>query len=287
MTGFSFKKFPLRGWIGLTLIIVFWFLNWNLEGLRTNLLFFPLWLGYILTVDALVFYRKNSSLISRSKKRFISLFFISAPAWWLFELINAKTQNWFYDGKQFFTEIEYALLATLSFSTVLPAVFGTAELTGTFISNKNIKERIPLVFSNTLIIKLFVTGIAMLILIILFPSYFYYLEWIAVYLILEPINYKLNNRTLLGYLSKGNWLPIIALSSGTLICGFFWELWNYYSYPKWIYNTPMVNFLHVFEMPLLGYIGYITFGWELFALYNFIAGTIIKEKQYFILPDNK
>ncbi|MEJ2507065.1 MAG: hypothetical protein P8Y81_12460, partial [Ignavibacteriaceae bacterium] len=79
MKHFSLKKIPFHGWIGIILVAVLWFLNWNLEGLRTNLLFFPLWLGYILTIDAIVFYRKNSSLISRSKKKFITLFFISAP----------------------------------------------------------------------------------------------------------------------------------------------------------------------------------------------------------------
>ena len=31
---------------------------------------------------------------------------------------------------------------------------------------------------------------------------------------------------------------------------------------------------HVFEMPLLGYIGYIPFSWELFALYHLIVGSL-------------
>ena len=287
MTAFSIKKFPLRGWIGIILISVFWFLNWDLEGLRTNLLFFPLWLGYILTIDAFVFYRKSSSLMSRSKKKFISLFFISAPAWWLFELINAKTQNWFYDGKQFFTNTEYAVLATISFSTVMPAVFSTAELVSTFKWVKKLHNRKPVISIDFPDIKFFMVGIIMLILIILFPTYFYYFEWLAVYFILESINYRFNNRTLLGYLFKGNWQIIISLSLGTLTCGFFWEMWNFYSYPKWIYNTPMVNFLHVFEMPLLGYTGYIPFSWELFAIYNFIVGVFIKRKQNYILPMDK
>ena len=287
MTSFSIKKFPLHGWVGIILISVFWYLNWNLEGLRTNLLFFPLWLGFILTIDSIVFYRKSTSLISRSKKKFISLFFISAPAWWLFELINAKTQNWFYDGKQFFTNTEYAVLATISFSTVMPAVFTTAELVSTFKWIKKYSHRKVPFRSNVPTIKFFIMGIIMLTLIIFIPTYFYYFEWLAVYLILEPINYKMNNRTLLEYLSKGNWQIIISLSLGTLICGFFWEMWNYYSYPKWIYDTPMVNFLHVFEMPLLGYIGYITFSWELFAIYNFIVGIFAKRIQNYILPIDK
>ena len=68
------------------------------------------------------------------------LFLISAPAWWLFELINLQTQNWFYDGKQFFTYVEYAILATISFSTVMPAVFETAEFVGTIKWINNFKN---------------------------------------------------------------------------------------------------------------------------------------------------
>ncbi len=36
---------PVHGWIGVLLVVVFWPLNWFLPGLRTHLLFFPLWLG--------------------------------------------------------------------------------------------------------------------------------------------------------------------------------------------------------------------------------------------------
>ena len=83
----------------------------------------------------------------------------------------------------------------------------------------------------------------------------------------------LGNRSLLRYTAAGNWRPHLALSLGCLICGFFWEMWNYYSYPKWIYDVPVVGFLRVFEMPLLGYLGYLAFAWELFALYHLLAGS--------------
>ena len=118
----SNRAFPFYGYAGIILIVIFWYLNWNLDGLRTHILFFPLWLGYILTIDAITYFRKRTSIIKRNLKQFFLLFIISAPAWWLFELINLRTQNWFYDGKQFFTDIEYVLLCTLSFSTVMPAV---------------------------------------------------------------------------------------------------------------------------------------------------------------------
>jgi len=276
------KKYPAYGWIGIILISVFWYLNWNLNGLRTDLLFFPLWLGYALTVDAINYIRKGTSLLTRSKKKFIRLFFISAPAWWLFELINWRTQNWFYDGKQYFTDVEYAVLATISFLTVMPAVFGTAELVGTFKWVNKFKSRKAKTVTNKTMYKFFVAGILMLGLILIFSDYFYYFEWAAVYFILEPINFKLKNNTLIEFVANGNWKPVVALSVGALICGFFWEMWNFYSYPKWIYNTPMIDFLHVFEMPLLGYIGYIPFAWELYAIYNLIAGTLIGDKTDYL-----
>jgi hypothetical protein len=56
------NDWPMHGWIGLALVLLFWILNWSLSGPRTHWGFFPLWLGYCLTVDALVFVRKGHSL---------------------------------------------------------------------------------------------------------------------------------------------------------------------------------------------------------------------------------
>ena len=58
----------------------------------------------------------------------------------------------------------------------------------------------------------------------------------------------------------GDWRKITSYALAALVCGFFWELWNYYSLVRWIYDVPYVNALHIFEMPLLGYAGYIPFG---------------------------
>ena len=93
-------SFPRHGWVGLALIAVAWPLNWGvgIEGLRTHLLFFPLWLGYALLVDATVKRRRGTSILTRSRLDFAGLFLASAPAWWLFEAVNAWTQNWTYVG---------------------------------------------------------------------------------------------------------------------------------------------------------------------------------------------
>src|SRR2546427_12890178 len=90
--------FPPQAWLGLALTAVSWPLNWTMPGNRTAYLFFPLWLGYILLVDALVFYWTGTSLWRRSRRDFVVLFLASAPVWWLFEVINDRTANWEYIG---------------------------------------------------------------------------------------------------------------------------------------------------------------------------------------------
>jgi hypothetical protein len=69
-----------HGWAGALLVALAWPLNWALPGLRTHLLFFPLWLGYALLVDALVLRRRGTSILTRSPKDFAILFACSAPA---------------------------------------------------------------------------------------------------------------------------------------------------------------------------------------------------------------
>jgi len=231
-----------------------------------------MWLGYCLTVDAVVFARKGHSLLTRSPAVYATLFLISVPAWWLFEIINLRTQNWYYLGEQYFSDVEYFLYSSLSFSTVMPAVFGTAELAGTFTCIKRMNFKFRFGITPARLIALFCTGIIMLLLMLIWPAYFFPFAWLSVYLILEPLNAWLMNRTLLRDISAGNWQPLLALWAGCIICGFFWEMWNFYSYPKWIYRIPLFNFFHIFEMPLIGYLGYLPFSMELFALYHFTVG---------------
>ena len=72
---------PFYGWLGLSLVALFWPLNWFLSGIRTHWGFFPLWLGYALTADALAFRGKGNSPLTRNPAAYAGLFLASAPAW--------------------------------------------------------------------------------------------------------------------------------------------------------------------------------------------------------------
>jgi hypothetical protein len=248
------------------LVAVAWPLNWGLEGMRTHLLFAPLWLGYVLVVDGLTVRRTGTSLLTRDRRTFWGLFALSAPVWWLFELLNLRLGNWEYLGRDRFTDLEYFLLASVSFSTVMPAVLGTAELMRSFALFERFGRGPVVRPTPRLEAGLVLTGLAMLAAMLAWPRLFFPFAWTSLVLLLEPLARRLRRRNLLDDLSRGDWRTWMALWAAGLTCGFFWEMWNVLCYPKWIYHIPGVGFWKVFEMPVLGYLGYLPFTLELYLL---------------------
>jgi hypothetical protein len=58
-------------------------------------------------------------------------------------------------------------------------------------------------------------------------------------------------------------------------------MWNYFALPGWYYTVPFFDAgPHLFEMPLPGYTGYLPFGLELFAMYQFILLGLGLRKDY-------
>ena len=88
----------------------------------------------------------------------------------------------------------------------------------------------------------------------------------ALFFIFDPINYWLGNKSILRQTAMGDWRTVIIFFAAALVCGFFWEMWNIYSWPKWVYTFPYLDGFKIFEMPLAGYLGYLPFGLELYAL---------------------
>ncbi|MGQ0543994.1 MAG: hypothetical protein ACT4P3_01500, partial [Betaproteobacteria bacterium] len=60
--------------------------------------------------------------------------------------------------------------------------------------------------------------------------------------------------------AAGDARPLLQPALAALVCGFFWELWNSGALAKWHYSVPFAQRFHLFEMPALGYAGYLPFG---------------------------
>src|SRR5438046_8329277 len=158
---------------------------------------------------------------TRSRKEFVLLFVASSPVWWMFEVINRRTTNWEYLGSNHFTTFEYYLLCTISFSTVMPAVFETAELVGTFkwVERFTFGHRVR--ETAALEPGFFLAGAGMLLLTLVCLKYFYPFVWLALVLNLEPLNFWLGREHFMEYEERGDGRRIVSLSIGAWLGGCF------------------------------------------------------------------
>ena len=265
---------PVHGLLGVLLIAVAWPASWLQLKPIDGYAFFPLWLGYVLVIDAMVFHRKGTSLLARSPLAFLGMFLASVPLWWVFEGINRLTQNWHYLGTGEYSPFYYAAAASWHFSIVVPAIFETADLIGSFRVMDRFKQGPALKVSSKLLVSVMLLGLFSSVTLVFWPSYAFASTWLCLILVLDPINYLWGNPSILGWLRRGDWRLVVAFSLGALACGWFWEMWNYWAFPKWEYSIAFVDFAHIFEMPLLGYGGYLPFGLEVFVVYNFLCGLV-------------
>jgi hypothetical protein len=211
---------------------------------------------------------------------FLCLFPVSAAFWWFFEYLNRFVQNWYYVGVDRMGKLEYFLLATLPFSTVLPAVLGTFELLAScpragagmdrFV---RLRPRCPRA-AGIAGVGLAGTGLAA---IGVWPDYLFPLLWVSPVLILVSLQAIQGRRTVLAPVAAGDWRRLYLLGMAALCCGFFWELWNCFSLARWVYSIPFVHRFKLFEMPLLGYLGYLPFGVECAVVGDIVARHVARE----------
>ncbi|MGI8855734.1 MAG: hypothetical protein ACR2JW_08285 [Thermomicrobiales bacterium] len=243
---------------------------WTRVGPLAHYSFFPLWLGFILIVDALTEARSGTSLWRRGHVPFIALFVVSAPFWWYFERLNVRVGNWHYQTPRSYGTGEYIFWASLAFSTVIPAVLSVAELLRTFARHNSAAPKLPSArLPMRVALAIVTTGMVTLALSLIFPRQCFPFLWASLLLILDPIA-GLAGEGVFARVRVHAYAGVLRLMAAGLICGFFWEMWNYWSLPQWYYTVPYVGFGKLFEMPVLGYIGYLPFALEIFAVYQFV-----------------
>ena len=265
---------PYRGLLGLILICVAWPFSWAESGTGLQYTFFPLWLGFILAVDGLVLRRTGTSLIVRSPKIMAMMFILAVPYWWMFEAINQVIQNWVYIGSNPETNLFSLIQTSLAFSVVIPAVFEVSELVGSFNFINRFARMPALVLNRQQVAIIGILGVLSLAALLTWPKYLFPITWLSLFFIFDPINYLTGRPSITANVRHGDWRLVVAFALGALICGFFWEMWNYQATISWQYNIGFFDFARIFHMPLLGYGGYLPFGLETYAMFHFVVGLL-------------
>jgi hypothetical protein len=268
--------FAAYGFAGLAIIAVAEILLFRDTPWVTTF-FTPIcWTGYILVIDAAVFRVRGRSLLRSEPQAFVWMAVLSIFLWLVFEAYNLELHNWTYVGLPRNEYLRY-LGYGWSFATIWPAVLETAEfLLATLFREHGPAPEPP--DPRRPGAPWVVLGLAMLIFPLVAPFYMqvylFVFVWLGFIAVADPLNYRARRPSLWGDLAQGYRARLWALLLAGLLCGVFWEFWNYWASAKWLYIFPILEQYRVFEMPVLGFLGFPTFAVEIFAMYAFATSAL-------------
>jgi hypothetical protein len=230
--------------VGLALLVepfVSWYFQWA-------------WWSYVLAADALNRRLAGRSLLNDRPRAFLALCAASVVLWTAFEAINLRLGNWYYVMDHPSRPARWAG-GVVAFATVLPGLFETEEL----IRNLGWRGHVRVArlgWSRAADVICLALGTAGFLLPLLWPDAFFPLVWGALFFLLEPWNRRHAERSFLRDLEAGDAGPLLRMLAAGLVCGLLWETWNFWARTRWIYTVPGFEEVKVFEMPLLGFLGF-------------------------------
>jgi hypothetical protein len=261
------QRFPVHGWLGiLALAGAEWLMFRGIQPVATY--FTPIaWSAYILIADGAVLALTNRSRLHDAPIVLARMAFLSIPLWLIFEAYNLRLRNWTYVGVP--REWPAALFGyAWSFATIIPAIFETSDLVQALLPPLPAEPRkVSRGAENMLMVCGFAFLIIPLVLPQRFAAYLFFLLWFGFVLALDPFNRRLGLPSFLGDLSEGFRRRLYGFLASGWVCGWLWEFWNYWAAAKWHYTFPMFQDAKIFEMPAPGYLGFIPFALECFAMY--------------------
>ena len=273
----------LHGWVGLGIVVAAEALLLSGQGL-VGRWFTPLaWTGYILVVDALVARATGRSYLTTHRVEGVLVALASIAGWWLFEWYNAPRfwrggadavgLWWQYHGMEpnlFLRRLGY----DWAFATIFPAMFLTAAgLRASVLARVRVRPWRPSV--RLLRASVGMGAVFAAVPLVIVSAWLVPLVWTAFVLLLEPLNARAGRPSWLADLGRGDASRLLSLLLAGAICGALWEFWNYWATTRWTYTVPYLGGVKVFEMPVLGYLGFPPFTLECFAMYHWARGCLV------------
>jgi hypothetical protein len=269
MTERKRTRLPLHGLAGMGIILAAEILLFA-GNVWVKTFFTPLvWTGYIIFIDSLVAARKGESPLTTRRREFALLVPISIITWYVFEGVNLLLKNWSYANLPPGAAARWLGYAW-SYATISPAIFVTAEFIES-IMGERLRGRRTLKLGPRMEAAFFVAGFSLFVIVLLVPSpWLAPLPWISVLLWFEGMNDRLGVGSFSAMFRTGDYGLFTALLISGALCGILWESWNFWALTKWNYHVPYLPGVKLFEMPVLGYLGFPPFALECFLMYRFI-----------------
>ncbi len=227
------------------------------------------WYPTLLILDQTVVLLGGASLLARPRDLVLMLWW-SAVIWFVFEALNFRLQDWYY------VFLPTGRLArwvgiTVSLATVVPAVLLSERILDRLGVWRDLRWYSVVLDATRLRIAGW-TGLGLLVAALAFPRFLHPLTWGAVWLMAEFHLYARDpEQSLFGDIARGGWGRIARLMAAGLFAGVLWETFNSVARGRWIYTVPFLEGLKIFEMPLIGFLGFPFFALEVWSLYHLLV----------------
>lgn len=304
----SRPDFPWWFWLGVImwgvpLILLWTHRPWPHLGWLLKFSDIPLFWGFILILDGYAYKRGGHSMMSTNPRELIGIGVASVSGWMVFDFLNFFIHmNWYYpfgnnlDGREF---LLYALIGSSGF---LPMAFEWYYLLRTFEGIRNRFSNGPK-WNPKLWVKILVLVLSYVMLFFMGvnPNTFFYFVWLGPVIILTYMLEFVGIWTPFRPIIQGNWSYFLIFALTFLFQGIILEFENYVSAARnaagvpilcqspafWMYHLPYVHRYCVFEMPLLGYLGYLPFSVYCWLWWIMVAFLLNINKNQFYQMDTR
>lgn len=298
-------SFPQWFKFGIILFLISFSVFWGkipaVDDLLDPYMFVPVWWGVILILDGIVYKRTGGkSLIANKTKTVVLLAIVSSVGWFVFEYLNFFIlENWYYPNNEVFTVYGNYVWYMASYTIIFPQVFEIYNLFETVPYMRDKYSFGPKIkFSRTVKLIILVIGVISSLLMGLFPNQLFFTVWTNPVLIMAAMLGLLGIWNVFSPIKDGDWSKLILIGIAMVICGLMWEFVNFgsekfYNYRPinpsyWKYAVPYVNKIHLpfSEMPILGYFGYIPYGWICWIQWS-LAAKLFSFDENISIRENK
>ena len=277
----SKARFALHGYAGIVIIVLAEVLLLTGNQLVGHWFTPVVWTGYILFADALLFKLRGRSPLMTDRLEFVIIIVISIGVWWLCEFYNAPRfwksdlELWWHyhnlEPNPFLRRVGY----DWAFATIFPLLFLTAELFMATVFKQKRRRSLTIKLSQPILIGLVLLGALGAIVPLLYPSaWFAPVIWLSFIFLFDPVNALRGQPSIFADLARGDWRRLWSLLLSGLVCGVLWEFWNYWAISKWTYTVPFLGKVKIFEMPVLGFLGFPPFAVECWVMYIFLRSLL-------------
>lgn len=269
------------GWLGLGLLIVSEYLMFRKVEPFHSWFYCFAWWSYILLADNLLLKLRGRSLLWTRRAELRRMLPLSVFIWLIFEAYNLVLANWAYRGVPAQIWIRWPGYAA-AFATVLPGIFITADIfehllfghrEAPFASEYERRPPLPHGAGSFACVLL---GIFLSAAPLIWPRYFFPAVWLGPIFLLYPMLGKFGEQCTGLRKATGTRRRVWSLCIGGLFCGILWEFWNYWAASQWAYSIPFFGGWKIFEMPILGFLGFPPFALECWILYH-LASQMLRQ----------